>query len=316
MLFAQQEALDTCLPKMVKIYGSGGLAGFDDNQTGILISADGKILTVASGLLDEPPISCTLNNGQKYKAQLIGIEPRTELAVLKIDASTPEFFDISDSSDSSCAVNTGDSVLALSNLYGVATGNEPVSVQHGIVSTVVPLEARRGGFIAGYKGSVILIDAITNNPGVAGGALVNYKGDFLGLLGKQLKSTRQSVWINYALPRSMLANSVEKILHPDSVRANNQTESAQPTDFWTPARLGIVLSPCVLPVTPAYVDSIIPDSPANKAGIKSDDFIVTVNGVVVRDASQLKESLRNTDTADPVALLIQRGEQFVEVIIK
>ena len=67
-------------------------------------------------------------------------------------------------------VAAGTRVLALSNLFAVAVGDERVSAQHGVVSTVVPLEARRGAFEAPYRGEVYLLDYTTSNPGSAGGA--------------------------------------------------------------------------------------------------------------------------------------------------
>lgn len=311
-LYGQNSALDAALPKTVKLYGPGGLAGFDDNQSGIIISDKGHILTVSSALLDEPPISCTLNNGQKFKAVLIGIDPHLEIAVLKIDTATPDYFDLSKPEN---AVSVGDSVLALSNLYSAATGNEPFSVQHGVISAVTELQARRGAFIAGYRGKIYLIDAITNNPGAPGGVLVNYNGDFLGLLGKQLKSSRQEVWINYALPQAVVAQAADKIINPKKHQEDADSEISKPTDFWTPAKAGIRLTANILPVTPAFIDSIIENSPASKAALLPDDYIIAVNGKIVRDINQLTQALELIDIADPVELLVQRGGEFITVKI-
>lgn len=305
--FAQQSALEKTLPKTVKIYGVGGLAGFDDAQSGILISDSGHILTVTGSVLDEDPINCTLNDGQKFTAKLVGVNPKLSIAVLKIDAQTPDYFDLS---AEPVPVAVGRPVLAITNLYSVATGNEPMSVQHGVVSAITPLEARRGAFVAGFKGDVYLIDAITNNPGAPGGALVDYNGAFLGLVGKQLKSTTQSVYINFAMPQSALSSAVQDILDKKSPKAGQQDEVAKPADAWTPNKLGFQLTPDVLPLTPAYIDSVRANSPAAKAGLEPDDFIVMVNGNVVKDVKSLKAALEKIDVADPVELLILRNDEF------
>ena len=308
---AQQAALEKTLPKTVKIYGVGGLAGFDDAQSGILISNNGHILTVTGSVLDEDPITCTLNDGQKFTAKLVGINPKLAIAVLKIDAQTPDYFDLS---AAPVPVAVGRPVLAVTNLYSVATGNEPMSVQHGVISAITPLEARRGAFVAGYKGDVYLIDAITNNPGAPGGALVDYNGAFLGLVGKQLKSTTQSIYINFAMPLSTLSSAVQDILDKKIQKTDNQ-EIVKPADAWTPRKLGFQLTSDVLPLTPAYVDSVLTNSPAGKAGLKPDDFIVMVNGNIVKDVKALKSALELIDVADPVELFILRNDEFQSIRI-
>src|SRR5207302_147534 len=73
----------------------------------------------------------------------------------------------------------GNRVLAFSNLFGVATGDEPSSVQHGIIAVKTRLDARRGTFETPYHGAVYVLDAMTNNPGAAGGALTNVHGELL-----------------------------------------------------------------------------------------------------------------------------------------
>ena len=103
----------------------------------MLISAEGHVLTVWSYVLDTDYISVTLDDGRKFEAKLLGADPRLELAVLKIDAADLPHFDLA----AAAAAEPGTRVLAFSNLFGVATGDEPASVQHGIVAAKTP--ARR-----------------------------------------------------------------------------------------------------------------------------------------------------------------------------
>ena len=300
--------------KMVKIYGSGGLAGFENYQTGFFISADGSILTAASSVLDSEPIVCILNNGQHFEAVLKGIDPVRELAILNIDAKNQPFWTLDKNAP---MPNPGDLIFALSNLYGAATGSESVSVQRGCVSAITALQARRGAFIAGYKGPVILIDAITNNPGAVGGALIDSDGALLGIIGKQLRSTEQQVWLNYVLPQAQAAQAVEQILSGKGKIANygqNGQDEPLPDLYWTVDLLGIQLVPDVLPQTLPYVDSVSVVTNPNDKLFQPDDLILAVNGTVVRSIDQLISALRRIDTADKLEFLVQRGEELVFVV--
>jgi len=141
------EVIDQVQPKIVKIYGVGGLRGLEAYQTGLLISPEGHILTVWSYVLDTDYITAVLSDGRKFAAKLLGADPGLEIAVLKIDAGdgqsgTLPHFDL----DQSARIDDGSRVLAFSNLFGVATGDEPASVQDGVVSVVTNLSARRGVF--------------------------------------------------------------------------------------------------------------------------------------------------------------------------
>ena len=94
----------------------------------------------------------------------------------------------------------GTRVMAFSNLFGVAVGDEPVSVQRGTISVITRLEARRGVFETPYRGPVYVLDVTTNNPGAAGGALVTRRGELIGMLGKELRNSLNNTWLNYAVP--------------------------------------------------------------------------------------------------------------------
>ncbi|HEY2761241.1 MAG TPA: trypsin-like peptidase domain-containing protein, partial [Pirellulales bacterium] len=150
--------------KTVKIYGAGGVRGLDAYQSGFLISADGYALTVFSHVLDADTITVTLDDGRKFDAKLVGADPRLDVAVLKLDASDLPYFDL----HNAATAQEGTRVLAFSNLFGVANGDEPVSVLHGTIATVTTLSARRGAYETAYQGTVYVLDAMTNNPGAAG----------------------------------------------------------------------------------------------------------------------------------------------------
>ena len=134
---------------MVKIYGAGGFRGMEAYQSGMLISPEGHILTVFSHVLDTDYITVVLADGRKFEAKLLGADPRLEIAVLKIDAADLPCFDLAKAANA----EAGTRILAMSNLFNVAVGDEPVSVQKGTVSVVTRLDARRGVFETPYRGS-------------------------------------------------------------------------------------------------------------------------------------------------------------------
>ena len=170
-------------------------------KAAFLISAEGHILTVWSYVLDTDYLSVMLADGRKFEAKLVGADPRLEIAVLKIDAQRLDHFDLAHGA----VGDAGTRVWALSNLFGVATGDEPDSVQHGVVAAKTQLDARRGVYETPYHGPVYVVDCVTNNPGAAGGALVNLRGELLGMLGKELRNSQNNVWLNYAIPLDQFA---------------------------------------------------------------------------------------------------------------
>jgi len=305
------DVLAGTLPRVVKIYGAGGFRGLEPYQSGLLISADGKILTVWSHVLDTEYLSVTLHDGRQFDAKLLGVQPRLEVAVLKIDADGLPHFDL----DAAVDAPPGTRVLALSNLFGVATGNEPVSVQHGVVSVHTALAARRGVFETPYHGPVYVIDAITNNPGAAGGALVTWRGELVGMLGKELRNAQNHTWLNYAVPAEELREPVRAILAGDAA-AETGTTREKPAEPATTAALGIVLVPEVLERTPPYIDAVQPGSPAERAGLAPDDLVLLVGDRLVPSCEALHEELAHLRREDAVRLSVMRGQELIEVELK
>ena len=302
------EVLAELQPKMVKIHGVGGLRGMESYQSGFLISDKGHVLTAWSHVLDTDFPMVVLQDGRRFDAELIGADPRLEIALLKIDAADLPHFDLARAVEAA----PGTRVLALSNLFGVATGNEPLSAQHGVVSIKTPLAARRGVFETPYDGPVYVLDAVTNNPGAAGGALVTLRGRLVGILGKELRNTSNHTWLNYAVPIEEIRSSVDRLLAGKPVDELERPTSrpVRPIAF---DELGIVLVPEVLPRTPPYVDFVRPGSPAARAGLRPDDLVVLVNDRLTQSCKMLREELESMDRETAVRVSVMRGTELVEV---
>lgn len=296
-------------PKIVKIFGAGGNRGLEAYQSGFLISGEGHILTVWSYVLDSEGVTVYLNDGRKFEAQVVGMDPRTEIAVLKFEADSLPHFNL----DEAVVLTGGQKVLAFSNMFGIALGNEPASVLHGVVAAKTDLAARRGAFETNYRGQAYILDAMTNNPGASGGALTDRRGRLAGLLGKELRSATTNIWLNYALPIPELRLTIDEIIAGKFHPAPRAEGAKKPKEAHSLAALGIELVPDFLSKTPPFVESVRPLSPAAKAGVKPDDLILFVNGRVVQSCKLLVEELTFIDRLDAVRLTIQRGQDLLEI---
>ncbi len=262
-------------------------------------------------MLDTDYITATLDDGRGFEAKLLGADPRLEVAVLKIDADELPHFDLAAAVPPKAARR----VLAFSNLFGVATGDEPASVQHGVISVRTRLDARRGVFETPYHGDVYVLDAMTNNPGAAGGALVNQYGELLGMLGKELRSAQNNIWLNYALPIDELARSVEQIM-AGKFRPSEEAPELLPEEAVELASLGMVLVPDVLERTPPYVELVRSGSPAAEAGIRPDDLVVFVGDNLVHSCKGFRDELAHRERTGTLHLVLMRGQELVEVELK
>ncbi|MBN1590123.1 MAG: trypsin-like peptidase domain-containing protein [Pirellulales bacterium] len=298
-------------PKMVKIFGAGGFRGMEAYQSGFLISDEGHVLTAWSYVLDTDSPTVVLGDGRKFDAELVGAHPGLEIAVLKVDAADLPHFDLARAVEA----RSGTRVLALSNLFGVATGNEWVSVQHGVVSVKTLLSARRGTFDTPYHGPVYVLDAATNNPGAAGGALVAQNGELIGILGKELRNTLDHTWLNYAIPIEEVREPIARILAGKAV-AEAEKRDRKPVRPLALAELGIVMVPEVLARTPPYVDLVRSGSPAERAGMRPDDLVVMVNDQLIQSCRVLREELARIDREAAVRVSVMRGGQLVEFTLE
>ncbi len=303
------DAIAETQPKVVKIYGAGGFRGLEPYQSGMLISPEGHVLTVWSYVLDTDYITVTLNDGRRFEAELVAADPRLELAVLKLDAEDLPHFKLSEA----VAATAGTRVLAFSNLYGVATGDEAASVQHGSIAVVTNLEARHGAFETPYDGPVHVLDAMTNNPGAAGGVLTNRRGELLGMLGKELRNSLNNTWLNYSIPIEELAATAKKMILGEYEGSLADNSEEQRSDYpLTLELLGVVLVPNVLERTPPFIDQVRSDTPASLSGLRPDDLLVFINDRLVQSCNALMDELTFIDRADEVKISVMRDNQFLE----
>jgi serine protease Do len=312
--------------KLVKLFGSGGFRGIASYGTGILISPDGHILTVASPLLDTSELIVHLYDGRRMRAGVIVIEPELDLALVKIktEGDRPDapagldlpYFDFPAAAKRPPA-GPGDWVLAFGNMYEIAMRDEPMTVQRGVVAAYTKLHGRRGIFDFPYTGDVYMIDAITNNPGSAGGALTDRKGNLLGIVGREVRNVLSETWVNYAIPAAgqveikdgektvtlSIPEFVEKAMAGTYKPVQKAKEVAGPGGYH-----GIIFVPDILDRTPPYVEEVVPGSPAARAGIRPDDLVSFVDGEPVYSIKAFHEYIRRTRPGTTVRFEVRRGD--------
>jgi S1-C subfamily serine protease len=333
--------------KLVKVFGAGGFSRLNNFGSGIVISKDGYIVTVASQLLDTADLVVHLYDGQRLKAQVIVTEPLLDVALLKVRVEGKkidepngldlDYFDF-DEAEKRGPAATGDWVIGLSNTFEIALRDEPLSVQRGVVSAYTKMAGRRGIFEFPYTGDVYIVDAITNNPGAAGGALLNRKGELLGIIGRELKNSQSDTWMNYAIPVGAKMDVKEKVKVKDKDGKEVEEEKTRTLSIGEVVRLkekynpvkrdkpiggqggyhGIIFVPNILERTPAYIEDVVPGSPADKAGLRPDDLVSFVDGEPIVSIKAFDEYIKkNTRAGTVLRLEVRRGEalQTVELTL-
>jgi serine protease Do len=317
--------------KLVKLFGAGGFRGLASYGTGVLISHDGgktiRILTVNSHILDTRDLRIHFYDGTRWHGKVIAREPQLDIALVEIDAGQRKL-DIEHYFDATAAAKRpvqepGTGILAFSNQFQIATRDEPMSIQRGVVAAYSKLAGRIGVFEAAYHGDVYVVDAITNNPGAGGGVITTRKGELLGLIGKELRNELTNTWINYAIPLSATIDvpgkdgKKVKVSIMDIVTKGKDYKPLPKIDkVAIRAFHGIVLVPNVVERTPPYIEEVIPGSPADKAKLKPDDLIVYIDGLPVPDINTFNTILAGYGPGGEPKLEIQRGDKLTTVPIK
>ena len=297
----------TSQEKVVKLYGAGGARGLESYQSGIIIDNSGHILTSWSTVLDVAKVRVVTFDGRRLDATMVGMDPQNELAILKVDDGGLVGFDLSKAAPAS----PGQRVFAISNLFGIAAGNESCSAQKGVIMASTSLTTRRGKTRSLYQGRVYVLDAMTNNPGASGGALIDLQGRLVGILGKEIRDEQAGIWLNYALPMDVVKSSVDRILSGNtSIQTSGLKAVAQPHRI---NDLGITLIPDVLAKTPPYVDQVRDGSVASRAGLQTNDLILLLNDQRADSRKGLEKMLATINRADSFYVLVQRGQELIRI---
>ena len=264
--------------------------------SGVIVSADGYVLTnnhVVEGATD---IQVILKDKREFKATVVGRDPRTDVAVLKIPATGLSSVTLGDSGK----MRVGDIVLAIGDPFGVGE-----TVTMGIVSAT----GRRSLGISGPNGYEDFIQTDASiNPGNSGGALVNTHGELIGINTAILSDgSGGNEGIGFAIPVDMARSIMEQIIKNGKVTRGYLGVSIQEVTpdlakaFNLPSNEG------------ALIGDVSPDSPGAKAGVQKGDVIVGLNGQGVSDYNDLRLRISQMAPGTNVKLDVYRGGQKREL---
>lgn len=260
--------------------------------SGVIVNADkGYILTNNHVIRQADDISVTLQDGRKFKATVVGADPATDVAVIRIPPQNLTALPVADSDK----LQVGDFVVAVGEPFGFGQ-----TVTSGIVSAL-----RRTGLGHTYQ-SFIQTDA-SINPGNSGGALVNLAGQLVGINSMIYSPSGASAGIGFAIPSDLAMSVMHQLIRYGHVRRGSLGVETQDIS----ERIARALR---LPdAEGALVTRVDADSPAASAGIREGDVIVAVNGQKIANVDQLNNTEGLLPVGKPVQLDLLRQGQTVEV---
>ncbi|HEX4368530.1 MAG TPA: Do family serine endopeptidase [Rhodopila sp.] len=263
--------------------------------SGFIISADGFIVTNNHVVKGARTLSVTLDNGTVLPAKVIGTDPRTDIAVLKIDAHHPlPFIQLGDSHD----VKPGEWVVAMGNPFGLSS-----TVTAGIVSAV----SRDIG--AGPYDQFIQVDAPINK-GNSGGPLFTQDGKVIGMNTAILSPTGGSVGIGFAIPSDMIRTVSAQLEKNGKVVRGYVGVEAQEITPATAEAMHLKVD------AGALLAGIQPNSPAADAGLQPGDVIQAVNGTKITSPKELAVNVASIQPGDEAHLSVLHDGQSKDVDIK
>ncbi len=265
--------------------------------SGVIISPDGYIVTNNHVVEDAQKIQVTLDDKRTFKAELVGTDPTTDLALLKIKADHLPYLIFGDVNK----VRLGDWVLAIGNPFNLTS-----TVTAGIISA----KGRNLGILGDQKyriESYLQTDAALN-PGNSGGALVNLKGELIGINSAIISPTRGYTGYSFAIP----ADIVKKVV--TDLEEYGQVQRAVMGIQIQDVTADLVKEKHLNKIEGVYIADVVKGGAADEAGIKAGDVILAINGVNVNSSAELQEEISLYRPKDKVNVLIKRKgktQQFV-----
>ena len=268
--------------------------------SGVIIRGDGYIVTNNHVVQGATKVEVTLNNNKVYEAKVIGTDPVTDVALLKIEAEGLPIVPFADSD----RLRLGEWVLAIGSPLGEQLRG---TITAGIVSA-------KGRSMPNYDGefrieSFIQTDAAVN-PGNSGGALVNKKGELVGINTAIVSQTGSYSGYSFAVPSNIVKKVVGDLIDFGSVKR---------------ARLGVAMSPVTEKISEelklsslegVYINEVAKGGAADKAGLKEGDILLKVDETLIKSPSALQEKVNSYHPGDKATLTVIRGGKNLELQVE
>lgn len=268
--------------------GNGGSREVASAGSGVIVDAKrGYILTNHHVVADADEIQVSLMDGEILDAEIVGSDAATDIALIKVEGDGLTEMPIGDSE----IVRVGDFVLAIGNPFGLG---------HTVTSGIVSALGRTGINTSGYE-DFIQTDA-SINPGNSGGALVNMRGELVGINSAIISRSGGNVGIGFAVPTEIAKSVMNQILDYGEVRRGLLGVSIQTIDSEVAKALEINVD------SGALISLIEPGSAAEEAGLRVDDIIIAVNNEKISGASELRNTIGLMGSGDEIDIQYIRGD--------
>ncbi|MES2887050.1 MAG: Do family serine endopeptidase [Pseudomonadota bacterium] len=280
-------------------FGEGGQQQNDQPQvglgSGVVVSAEGYLLTNNHVIAGADDIEVQLNDGRKAQAKLVGTDPDTDVAVLKIELDKLPVITFGNTDH----VEVGDVVLAIGNPFGVGQ-----TVTSGIVSAL----GRNQLGINTFENFIQTDAAI--NPGNSGGALVDVQGHLLGINTAIYSRSGGSMGIGFAIPVNSAKQVMESLIQNGEVQRGwigvepRDLTAAMAQTFDLPVKEGVLIT------------GVLQSGPAAQGGLRPGDVVVQINEVPIRNTIQLLNAVAELKPRSEVPIRVQRGSRTVDLTVR
>ncbi|MFY1914752.1 trypsin-like peptidase domain-containing protein [Achromobacter xylosoxidans] len=278
-------------------FGQAGGGGRQSIGSGVIVdAAQGNILTNHHVVRGATSIRVSLQDGRSFTATVVGSDPDTDLAVLRIPPDKLQALTLSDSSD----LRVGDFVVAIGDPYGLGQ-----SASSGIVSALERSSLRA----AGYQ-NFIQTDA-SINPGNSGGALVNLNGELVGINTMIYTPSGGNVGIGFAIPSNLAGEVMRQLLQHGQVQRGGLGLDTIDITPRNARQLGMAPN-----ATGVVVARVADGSPAQQAGVQARDLVVALDGKPIGTSAQLRNAEGLLPVGKQVQLTLSRGGQRSEVTLR
>ena len=261
--------------------------------SGVIIDPNGYILTNHHVVDGADQIKVDLNDNRTFNAKVVGSDPPSDLAVLKIDASNLPVVVLGDSD----RARIGDVVLAIGNPLGVGQ-----TVTMGIISA----KGRQTGLSNGSFEDFLQTDAPINQ-GNSGGALVSTASELLGINSQILSPSGGSIGLGFAVPSNMARTVMDQLIKTGKVRRGQLGITVIKIPSEEASKLGVDQGPGVV------IYQVQPGSAAERAGLRRGDVITSLNGTAVNDPNTFRNQIANTSPGTDVTLTVKRDGREQQV---
>jgi len=259
--------------------------------SGVIVSADGYIITNNHVVEKADEIKVTLVDKRAFKGHIVGADPKADIAIIRIDATNLSVLKWGDSEK----LQVGEFVLAIGSPYGLSN-----TVTMGIISAV----GRANVGIADYEDFIQTDAAI--NPGNSGGPLVNIRGELIGINTAIFSRTGGYQGIGFAVPSNMVRLVMDQLIQKGKVTRGWIGVTIQELTPELAQEFGLKKT------RGALVSDVVKDSPAARAGVMRGDIVLEFNGREVKDVSSLRNMVAQSKTGTEITIKILRaGKEFI-----